>query len=148
MVVQGAAGGSLDVVARLLAERMKESLRQTIIIENVSGADGSIGAGRVARAKPDGYTIGPGITSTHVLNGALHSLPYDVVNDFSAISPLVTLQVALFASKTTPARDLNELIAWLKAHPNQASAGGNNLVFRLLAALFQKQTGTQFTFVP
>jgi tripartite-type tricarboxylate transporter receptor subunit TctC len=148
MIVPGPAGSSLDVVARLLAERMKESLRQTIIIENVSGADGSIGAGRVARAKPDGYTIGPGITSTHVLNSALHSLPYDVVNDFSAISPLVTVRVALFASKTTPAKDLNELIAWLKAHPNKTSAGINTTFLHLTAALFQKETRTQFLLVP
>src|SRR5258707_783338 len=148
MIVPGQAGVSLDVVARLLAERMKESLRQTITIENVSGADGSIGTGRIARAKPDGYTIGLGITSTHVLNGALHSLPYDVVNDFSPISPLVTVRVALFASQTTPAKDLNELIAWLKAHPNKASAGINTTFLHLTAALFQKETGTQFILVP
>ena len=148
MIVAFPAGSSTDVVARLLAERMKESLRQTIIIENVSGADGSIGTGRVARAKPDGYTTGLGITSTHVLNGALHSLAYDVMNDFSAISPLVTIQVALFASKTTPAKDLNEFIAWLKAHPNKASAGVNTTFLHLTAALFQKETGTQFILVP
>src|SRR6516164_6551731 len=82
MIVPAAAGGSADVVARILAERMRQSLGQSIIIENVSGADGSIGVGRVARAKPDGYTIGISAMSTHVFNGAFYSLPYDVLNDF------------------------------------------------------------------
>src|SRR5262249_53246099 len=100
------------------------------------------------RAKPDGHTIGFGITSTHVLNGAVYSLPYDVMNDFLPISPLVTIRTALFASKATPAKDLNELIAWLKAHPNKASAGVNTTYIRLVAASFQKETGTQFILVP
>ena len=122
MIVPIAAGGSTDVVARVLAERMRGSLGQPIIIENVSGADGSIGAGRAARARPDGYTIDLGFMGTHVLNGAFYSLPYDVLNDFAPISPLVTVPFVLFARKTMPAKDLNELIAWLKANPNKASA--------------------------
>jgi tripartite-type tricarboxylate transporter receptor subunit TctC len=83
-----------------------------------------------------------------VLNGAFYSLPYDVLNDFVPISPLATGSIVLAARKTMPAEDLSELIAWLNAHPNQASAGLNNLTFRLLAARLQKQTGTQFTIVP
>jgi tripartite-type tricarboxylate transporter receptor subunit TctC len=94
------------------------ALGQPIIIENVGGADGSIGTGRVARARPDGYTIQLGVTSTHMMNGAVYSLSYDVVNDFAPISPLVTVTSVLFARKTMPAKDLNELIAWLKANPN------------------------------
>jgi tripartite-type tricarboxylate transporter receptor subunit TctC len=82
MIVPVAAGSSTDVIARVLAERMKGALGQPVIIENVSGADGSIGVGRVARARPDGYTIDLGYISTHVLNGAFYSLPYDVLNDF------------------------------------------------------------------
>src|SRR5271155_2739150 len=88
MIVPGAAGGPLDVTGRVVAERMSGSLGQPIIIENVGGADGSIGAGRAARARPDGYTIDFGFMGTHVLNGALYSLQYDVVNDFAPISPL------------------------------------------------------------
>src|SRR5712671_1433402 len=115
MVVPFLAGGPTDVTARVLAEQMRDSLGQPIIVENVSGADGSIGTGRVARARPDGYTIGLGSSSTHVLNGALYSLPYDVLNDFAPIAPLSTLSFVLFARKTMPAKDLNGLITWLKA---------------------------------
>jgi tripartite-type tricarboxylate transporter receptor subunit TctC len=148
MIVTVPPGSSLDATARVLAEQMRSSLGQPIIIENVSGADGSIGTGRVARARPDGYTIELGGTSTHVLNGAVYSLPYDAVNDFAPISPLITLPDFLFARKTMPAKDLNELIAWLNANPNKASAGIATSYRRLITAFFQKETATQFTFVP
>jgi tripartite-type tricarboxylate transporter receptor subunit TctC len=148
MVVPFPAGSLTDAIARVLAEQIRGSLGQPIIIENVSGADGSIGTGRVARARPDGYTIQLGITSTHMMNGAVYSLPYDVVNDFAPISPLVTVPIVLFARKTMAAKDLNELIAWLKANPNKASAGIASSFTRLATAFFQKETATQFTFVP
>ena len=148
MVVAFPAGSSSDATARVLAEQMRGSLGQPVIIENVSGADGSIGTGRVARARPDGYTIQVGATSTHMMNGAVYPLPYDVVNDFAPISPLVTLPGVLFARKTMPAKDLNELIAWLKANPNKALAGIPTSYYRLTTAFFQKETATQFTFVP
>jgi tripartite-type tricarboxylate transporter receptor subunit TctC len=118
MIVPLAAGGGTDVVARVLAERMRGPLGQPIIIENVTGAEGSIGAGRVARARPDGYTITIGFLGSHVVNGAYYSLPYDAINDFAPISLLVTFPIVLFARKTMPAQSLNELIAWLKANPN------------------------------
>src|ERR1700710_2774710 len=82
LIVPFAAGGPTDVVARLVANRMKATLGQPVVIENVSGADGSIGTGRAAHAKPDGYTIGFGNTATHVLNPALYALTYDVRTDF------------------------------------------------------------------
>jgi tripartite-type tricarboxylate transporter receptor subunit TctC len=148
MIVPFPAGGPTDAVGRVVAERMRRLLGQTVIIENVSGADGSIGVGRAARATPDGYTIVLGNTSTHVLNGAFYSLSYDVLNDFAPISPLVTGPVVLFARKTMPAKGLKELIAWLKVNPNKASAGITAVFSRLLAAFFQKETGTQFTLVP
>jgi tripartite-type tricarboxylate transporter receptor subunit TctC len=148
MIVPFAAGGGADVIARVVAERMRGSLGQSIIIENIGGADGSIAVGRAARARPDGYTINLGVIGTHVLNGAFYSLPYDVLNDFIPIGPLVTGVTILFARKTMPASNLNELIGWLKAHPNEASVGINAINFRLLAMFFQKQTGTQFTIVP
>jgi len=88
MIVAFAAGGSTDVVGRVLAQRMGKSLGQNVIIENVSGADGSIGTGRAARAMPDGHTISLGLMDTHVLNGAFYSLQYDVLNDFTPISPV------------------------------------------------------------
>jgi len=148
MVVPFPAGGATDVLARLMVERMRGPLGQPIVIENIGGADGSVGVGRTARARPDGYTICLGVDTTFVLNGAYYSLPYDVLNDFEPISALVTGPIVLVARKTMPAESLSELIAWLRAHPNQASAGMNALVIRLVAARFQKETGTQFTIVP
>ena len=123
IVVPFPAGSSSDVTARVLAEQMRSSLGQSIIVENVSGADGSIGTGRVARARPDGYTIELGSASTLMVNGALYSLPYDVLTDFAPISPLAASPYVLFARKTMPAKDLNELVGWLKANPNKVSAG-------------------------
>jgi tripartite-type tricarboxylate transporter receptor subunit TctC len=127
---------------------MRGLIGQPIIIENVVGADGSIGVGRAALARPDGYTIVLGVLDTHVLNGAFYSLQYDVLNDFAPVAPLITNQITLFARKTLPANDLRELIAWLKANPDRASAGIQTVGFRLLMAFFQKGTGTQFPLVP
>jgi tripartite-type tricarboxylate transporter receptor subunit TctC len=143
-----AAGGISDVEGRVVAERMRKSLGQQIIIENVSGAQGSIGVGRVARARPDGYTIDIGFLGAHVLNGAFYSLQYDVLNDFEPISSLTTTSLILFAKKTMSAKDLDELIAWLKANPGKASAGFPSAETHLETALFGKETGTQFTLVP
>jgi tripartite-type tricarboxylate transporter receptor subunit TctC len=106
MIVSGAAGTSGDLVGRIIAERMREKLGRPIIIENIGGADGSIGAGRAARARPDGYTIDIGFLGNHVLNGAFYSLNYDLLNAFAPISPLTTLSDLLYATKTVPARDL------------------------------------------
>lgn len=148
MIVPFPPGGSTDVIGRVLAERIKWSLGQPIIIENVSGANGSIGTGRAARARPDGYTICLGLSATHVLNSAFYSLPYDVLNDFEPIVPLVTTPLVLFARKTMPANDLNELIAWLKANPHKASAGIVTVGIQVIATLFQQETGTHFALVP
>jgi len=105
MIIPSAAGaGAADVTGRMVAERMRASLGQPVIIENVGGADGSIGVGRAARARPDGYTIDLGYVGNHVLNGAFYSLPYDVLNDFAPIAPLVTFPFVLFARKTMPAK--------------------------------------------
>src|SRR5262245_22192140 len=131
MIVPFPPGGSTDVIARFIAERIRGPLGQPIVIENIGGADGSVGVGRAARARPDGYTICLSIDAAFVLNGALYSLPYDALNDFQAISPLVTGPIVLVGRKTMPAESVSELIAWLKAHPDQASAGMNTLAFRL-----------------
>jgi tripartite-type tricarboxylate transporter receptor subunit TctC len=148
MIVPFAAGSSIDVVGRILAERMSKWLLQPIIVENVTGAEGTIGTGRVARARPDGYVIDLGGFSTHVLNAALYSLPYDVLNDFAPISPFATGPFILFARNTMPARNLKELIAWLKANSNKASAGISVGSSQILTAFFQKETGTKITLVP
>src|SRR5262245_13807406 len=151
IVVAFAAGGSGDTIARILADHMRGELGQTIVVENVGGAAGSIGVGRVARAAPDGYTISAGNWPTHVLNGAIFpSLGYDVLTDFEPISLIATESVVIVGKKAVPADDLKGLIAWLKANPDKASAGttGPGGVGHVVGVFFQKETGTQFQFVP
>jgi tripartite-type tricarboxylate transporter receptor subunit TctC len=150
VVVPFPAGGALDVFGRILAERMKASLGQTIIVENVAGANGSLGVGRVARAAPDGYTVVIGYWGTHVANGAVYALPYDVLSDFEPISLTVTQPFLIAAKRAIPTDDLKGLIAWLKVSPGKASAGisGIGAMDHVGAALFQTVTGTHFQFVP
>jgi tripartite-type tricarboxylate transporter receptor subunit TctC len=149
MVVPFAAGGATDVIGRIVAERMKQSLGQPVIIENVTGANGSIGVGRVARATPDGYTIGIGHWSTHVVNGAIYGLQYDVLADFEPISLIASNPQLIVAKNEVPANDLKELIAWLKANPDKASqaTAGVGSAPHLAGVFFQKQTATR-QFVP
>jgi tripartite-type tricarboxylate transporter receptor subunit TctC len=106
------------------------------------------GVGRVARARPDGYTIEFGSGTANVLNGAFYSLSYDLLGDLTPISPVWAVPVVLYAKASLPAKDLKELIAWLRANPNKASAGVIAVIYRMLMALFQKETGTRFTLVP
>ena len=148
MVVPFAAGGPADIPGRVIAERMRKSFGQPVVIENIGGAAGSIGAGRVARATPDGYTIVLGNMSTHVMNGAFYSLAYDVLNDFAPISPLVTAPLVLFARKTMPAKNLSELIDWLRANPGKASAGYASVTFQVINLFFQKAIGTRIALIP
>jgi tripartite-type tricarboxylate transporter receptor subunit TctC len=148
VIVPLAAGGGMDATARVVADRMRRSLGQPVIIENVTGADGNIATARAARARADGYTIEIGTISTHALNRAFYPLSYDVLNDFTPISPIVTFAGVYYGRKTLPAKDLQELIAWLKANPTKASAGIYSVGGRLFSEHFQKETGTQFTLVP
>jgi tripartite-type tricarboxylate transporter receptor subunit TctC len=148
MVVPAAAGGTSDAIGRVVAERMKEVLGEPIIIENAGGANGTIGVGRVARAKPDGYTIDLGNISSHVFNGAFYTLTYDLLNDFAPILALITTPFILFGRRSMPAEDLRELITWLKINPNKASAATSLASHRLLFTFLQRETGTQFTLVP
>jgi tripartite-type tricarboxylate transporter receptor subunit TctC len=143
-------GGATDVIARNLAERMKVSLGQPVIIENVTGAHGTIGTGRVARAQPDGYTIDLGNNGTNVTNGAAYALQYDLVIDFEPIALVSTTPYLLLGKKALPANDLNGLIAWLRANPNKATQGhaGIGSPVHISGVLFQKETGTRFGFVP
>jgi tripartite-type tricarboxylate transporter receptor subunit TctC len=148
MIVPFPAGGPTDAPARVIAERMAKSLGQPVVIENFGGAQGSIGTERAARSTPDGYTIILGVTGTQVMNGALYSLPYDVLNDFAPISPLVTTPLVLYAKKSMPAKDLLELIDWLKTNPDKASAGYASLTFQVINVFFEKETGTHFALIP
>jgi tripartite-type tricarboxylate transporter receptor subunit TctC len=149
-IVPFAAGGSGDTIARIMAEHMRKTLGQTIVVENIGGAAGSIGVGRVARAPADGYTIVFGNWPTHVLNGAIYNLPYHVQNDFEPIAMLATESIVIVGKKALPPNNLKELIAWLKANPGKASAGttGAGGVGHVIGIFFQKETGTQFEFVP
>jgi tripartite-type tricarboxylate transporter receptor subunit TctC len=150
MIVPVGAGGGMDSVARIMAEHMSRFLGQPIIIENVSGGSGILGGGRVARAPGDGYTLIFGNNSTHVLSGAVYALPYDVQRDFEPVSLVTTNPLLIVAKKATAAKDLKELIAWLKANPDKASQGipGAGSVPHVAGVFFQKETGTRFQFVP
>jgi tripartite-type tricarboxylate transporter receptor subunit TctC len=132
------AGGSADSTSRIIAEHMRASLGQPVVIENVGGANGSIGVGRVARAVPDGYTFGIGLWSTHVTNGAIYAISYDVLNDFQPISPLTVQPYLIVAKKTLPP-DPEKLSA-----ATQGTGGSSHLS----GLLFQSATGTRFQFVP
>jgi tripartite-type tricarboxylate transporter receptor subunit TctC len=150
MIVPASAGGPTDGIARIIAAHMSVSLDQTVLIENTSGAGGSIGVGRVARAEPDGYTIGIGHWTHYVLNGAIYSLQYDLLKDFAPVAMVATGPLVMVARKSLPASDLNELIVWLKANPDKASAGtgGVGTPPRVAGLFFQRATGTRFQFVP
>jgi tripartite-type tricarboxylate transporter receptor subunit TctC len=150
VVVPFPAGGPTDALARILSDRMRLTLGQPVVVENVPGAAGTIGVGRVARAAPDGYTLVVGIMSTHVLNAAIYTLQFDPVRDFQPISLIARTSVVIVARKTLPANDLGELIAWLKANPNKAlqATAGTGSPQHIAGALFQRLTGTEFQFVP
>ena len=144
------AGGPSDVLARILAEPLRAALGQPVIIENVGGAGGNIGVGRVARAAPDGYTLIIGQWSTHVVNAETYTLPYDVVTDFEPIALLANTPQIIIARKNFPAKDVQELIGWLKANPDKATAAtvGAAGGAQVAAMYFQQATGTTFGFVP
>ena len=144
-----AAGGSGDTIARILAERMRVSLGRPVIVENITGAGGSIGTGRVARATPDGYTLILGNWATHVVNGAVLALQYDVLNDFEPVSLVASQPMLIVAKKAVPATDLKELIAWLKANPGKASQGtaGAGSATHIAGVFFQNETGTRLPLV-
>ena len=150
IIVPFAAGGPIDALVRVLAESMRRTLGQPLIIENVSGAAGNIGVGRVARAAPDGYTLVTGFWGTHVVNGAIYALPYDVANDFEPVLLMSRNAQIIVARKTMPANDLSGLIAWLKANPDAAAAGtsGAGSPQHVFGVFFQNATGTHFRFVP
>jgi len=150
MVLPFAAGGPTDTLSRILAERMRVSLGQPVIIENVTGAAGTIGVGRVARAAPDGYTLGVGPMNAYVLTGAFYNLQFDLLKDFEPVALLASNPSIVISKNTVPAKDLKELIAWVKTNQDKVSAGtaGVGAATHLGGILFQNMTGTRFQFVP
>jgi tripartite-type tricarboxylate transporter receptor subunit TctC len=150
MIVPFAAGGPTDVVARILAEGMRASLGQPVLIENVTGAAGSIAVGRVARSAPDGYTLSIGHWSTHVVNGAIYKLPYDLLTDLAPVSLLVSNPQLIVANPKVPATDLKSLVVWIKSNPDKVSAGtaGAGSASQIGGIYFQNFSHTSFLFVP
>jgi tripartite-type tricarboxylate transporter receptor subunit TctC len=150
MIVPFPAGGATDTLARYLAEQMRGLVGQSVIIENVGGAAGSIGVGRAVRSPPDGYTLSIGTSTTHMLTGGLYSLPFDLLKDLEPIILIGSEPLLIVGKKELPADDLKGLVAWLKANPDKASVGiaGVGATGQLAGIAFQKQTGTKFVFVP
>jgi tripartite-type tricarboxylate transporter receptor subunit TctC len=150
MVVPVSAGGAMDTLARIVAQGMSSSLGQTVVIENVTGASGAIGVGRVARAAPDGYTLSYAAFATHVVSGATMTLPYDVIGDFEPVALISATPWLIAVKKDRPVNDLKGLIDWLKANPDKASLGtaGVGSPSHIGAILFQNITGTRFQLVP
>jgi len=146
MIVPYPAGGLFDALARILAEPMRGVLAQTVVIENVGGAGGSIAVGRVARAAPDGYTVAIGSADQFVVNAAIYPLPYDVVNDFEPVALLISGPVLIVSKTAVPAKNLKELMAWLKANHAQVAQGhnGSGGVQHLCGLELQRIAGEQF----
>jgi tripartite-type tricarboxylate transporter receptor subunit TctC len=149
-VVPAAAGGPTDTIMRVIAERMRAFLGQPIIMENNGAAGGTLAVGRVARAAPDGYTVGVGQHANYVLNGAIYPLQYDLLKDFAPVALLTTNPILIVAKAATPAKDLKELIVWLKANPGKASAAtaGAGSPSHVATVFFQNSIGSSFQFVP
>jgi tripartite-type tricarboxylate transporter receptor subunit TctC len=150
IVVGFAAGGPTDTAARILAERLKPLLGQPVLIENVTGASGSIGVGRAVRAAPDGYTLSFGDLASHVVNQMTYPLAYDLRTDLQPIALLATLPALVVARNGMPGGNLAELLARLRANPNKAFAGTGGVAGadHLAGLMFQNVTGTQVQFVP
>ncbi len=151
LVVPFAAGGSTDVVARVIAQKMGQELGQQVVVENVAGAGGNLGADRVARAEPDGYTILMGTVATHALNPLiLKTKPYDPEKDFAPISLLVVVPNVLVVNPQLPVKTIAELIALLKAEPDKYAyaSSGNGTPLHLSGELFKAMTGVSMQHVP
>jgi len=150
MVLPFSAGGPTDTLARIIGARMQVLLGQPVIIENVTGAAGTIGVGRVARAAPDGYTVSVGPMNSHVLTGAVYNLPFDLLRDLEPVALLANNPSVVVSKKDVPAKDLKELIAWVKANPDKVLAGtsGVGAATHLGGILFETLSGTHIQFIP
>jgi len=150
IIVPFSAGGPSDAMARVLAERMKATLGEALLIENVTGAGGSIGVGRAVRSLPDGYTISFGHLGTHVANGAIYKLGNDLVTDLEPVVLLPSNPMIVVSKNAVPAKSLKELIEWLKARPAPATAGtaGAGSGSHIAGLYFENVTGIKLQYVP
>ncbi len=149
IIVPFAAGGPTDALARAVSERMRASLGQTVVIENVTGAGGTLGVIRSARAPADGYTISMGHLGTHVINGAIYPLPFDLIEDLEPVALLGSNPMLIVSKNAVPAKDLKELIAWLKANQDKATIGtaGVGSGAHFSGVYFQSLIGTKIPYV-
>src|SRR5258705_5634783 len=145
-----AAGGPVDAVARILSAPMSKALGQPVLVDYTTGANGTIGVGRVARAAPHGYTLSIGPCATHVINAAIYPLQYDVLKDLEPVGMICANPLLIVARGSFPAKDLSELIAWLKANPDKASVGtaGVGSGSHMGGIYFQNATGTKVQYIP
>lgn len=150
IIVPFSAGGPSDVMARILAERMKATLGETVLVENVTGAAGSIGVGRALRSPPDGYTISFGHLGTHVANGAIYKLGYDLVADLEPVVLLPSNPMVVVSKNGVPAKSLKELMEWLKSRPEPATAGtaGAGSGSHIAGLYFENVSGIKLQYVP
>ena len=150
IIVPFSAGGPSDAMARILAERMKVTLGETVLVENVTGAGGSVGVGRAVRSPPDGYTISFGHLGTHVAKGAIYKLGYDLVTDLEPVALLPSNPMIIVSKKAVPATSLKELLAWLKAQPSPPTAGtaGAGSGSHIAGLYFENVAGVKLQYVP
>ncbi len=148
VVVALPAGGGVDALARLLADHMKTTLGQPIIVENMGGAGGTISIQRVVRSAPDGYTIGMGTLGQYVISGAVYTLPFDMLKDLEPVALLPSVPYWMVVRKNLPAANLKELVTWLKANKASAASTGTASLARFCGMAFQAATGTDYQFVP
>ena len=150
LVVPFTAGGPTDTLARILAERMSRTLGQTVIVDNTTGAAGTIGVARVVRAAPDGYTLCIGHWSTHVVNPAIYPLPFDILEDLEPLASIATNPQLLVSRKDLPAADLKGLIEWAKANSDKVTAGtaGVGSASHIGGLYFEQKTGARLRFIP
>jgi tripartite-type tricarboxylate transporter receptor subunit TctC len=147
LIVPFPPGGSTDLAARLMADKMGAALGQPVIVENLGGAGGSIAVGRLARATPDGYTIDIGQWDTHV-GGIIYKIDYDLQTDFAPIGLISINPQLLLAPKAFPADDMKALVSWMKAHPGDAKFVNQNATAQVGGLLLQKLTDTKMLFIP
>jgi len=150
IIVPFSAGGPTDALARILGERMRQSLGQPILVENVTGAGGTIGVARAVHAAPDGYTLSIGHLGTHVINGAIYPLNFDVVKDLEPVAKIASNPMWVVSKNAIPAKDLKELVAWLKSNDGKVTAGtaGVGSGSHFSGVYLNQQIGTKLQFVP
>lgn len=150
IVVPFSAGGPTDTLARIMSERMRKTLGQPVLVDNTTGAGGSIGVAKVVRAAPDGYMVSIGHWGTHVVNGAYYSLPFNLLTDFEPVAMIASNPQVIISKNAVPARNLKELMAWISANQGKVlmGTGGVGGASHMGAIYFQNMIGAQFQYVP